>query len=141
MSAVKTAIPVRPSRIGDNPSPAKGTAGAAIAIGGAAGTGGGPSTNGSKHPFAGTWFGAEGTLGVAVEICAPHNAVIDACDPKMLSATIGLIERTGGAPAELNAGAATSERDAPIMIAILPTLRIMLVSRSTLNANLSGATC
>ena len=81
--------------------PDGGGRGAASANGG----GGGASTTGRTHPPAGACAVAAALAAVIAD--EPHRAAAEACDPKMLSATIGLIEGTG-ADAEANAGLAQS---------------------------------
>ena len=70
-------------------------------------TGGGASTNGRTHPPVGAWA-AVAALAATVVADAPHNAVAEACEPKMLSSTIGLIVRAGAAAADASVGLATS---------------------------------
>ena len=91
------------------PMPDEAAIGWAIGSGSEIGTGGGASTNGRTHPPAGAWAAAA-ALAATVVADAPHNAVAEACEPKMLSAIIGLIVRAGAvaAEADASAGLATS---------------------------------
>ena len=87
-SNAPTSIPMvtNPRRIGEMPNPPDGGGrGAASANGG----GGGASTTGRTHPPAGVCAVAAALAAIVAE--EPQRAAAEACDPKMLSATIGLI--------------------------------------------------
>ena len=106
INAEKMAIPASANRMGAIPMPAGGGTGIASAIG----TGGGVSTTGRTQPPFGAWAARESA---ALETAAPHNAAAEACDPKMLNATIGLTPWAVGVDgAEANAVLAQSERAA-----------------------------
>lgn len=96
---------------------ATGGSGGASAIG----TGGGASTTGSTQPPAGAWAVVAALAAVVAD--EPHNAVAEACDPKMLSATIGLIVRAWAdvAEADANAGLAQSATATPNVVTVLIT--------------------
>lgn len=111
--AVRIAIPASPSKIGVSPkllTIGPGTSGAATATG----TGGGASATGRTHPPAGACAVAAALAAVTVTD-EPHKAAAEACDPNMLSATIGLIVRAGAdaATAEASAGLAQIETATP----------------------------
>jgi len=120
VSAVRIAIPASPSKIGVSPkllATGAGTNGAA-----STGTIGGASTTGRTHPPAGACAVAAALA--AVVAAEPHKAVAEACEPNMLSATIGLIGR-GKADAEdadASAGLASNVTATLNVVTILKTL-------------------
>lgn len=115
--------PGEAEQIGVMPKPDDAAIGAATGSGSAAGTGGGTaSITGSTHPPAGAWAVAAALAATVVDD-VPHKAVAEACEPKMLSATIGLIVRAGAATAEADAsaGVVVSASATPTEIIFLDT--------------------